>query len=180
MIPAQIFGDETRVHASKATPDDAVAFGASQSHQGFETRTEIISSVPDTRWLIRYDKRKRWTQRAIVLDHHDARRCDLDRLPNPVVIKVDIDAEYIYVPNKFCLRKQRIYVLCGNQLLEQSQPSVFEKLLKMRADLGHGSRAGLEPQSAPALDQQLGGVALETLFNAKFHQSAIPIAAPPE
>src|SRR6202035_259020 len=180
MIAGDIVAHEECVGAGKIAADDAVALAASEPHQRFETGAEIIAAVPAPLRIVRNDQRQRRPQRRVIFDHDHARLDYRDRLPDPVVVVVDIDAEEIDLAGDAALFEQRIDILGGDEGFADRQPALIEKRLEIFADLFDARRRTFEPEPAPAFDQKLDGIAFDAGFDAELDENPVAGSDPLE
>jgi len=115
------------VDACVIAGNHAVTLVATEPHQCLQACAKIIRAVPHTRRIIRYDERHRRPQRRIVLDHHNARAHRRDRLPNPVVVVVNIDAEEIDLASHAGLLAQRVDVFRGRHILAEHEFAIGDE-----------------------------------------------------
>src|SRR6202044_3549335 len=102
------------------------------------------------------------------------------RLPDPVVVVVDIDTEEIDLAGDTALLEQRIDILGGDEGFVDRQPALIEERLEIFADLRDARRRALEPEPAPAFDQKLDGIAFDAGFHAELDENPIAGSDPLE
>ena len=130
MIRTQILAHEERVRSRDIAADDAIALATSEPHQRLEARAEEVGAAAGVVRLVGNGERHRRPQSRIVFDHDHARLDHLDRLPHPVIVEVDVDAEQIDLSVEVAASDQRIDILRRHDALQQRKPFVFEKRIE--------------------------------------------------
>src|SRR5262249_7835147 len=102
-----------------------------------------------------------WAQGRVVLYGDEPRIDHVDRLPDPVVVVVDVDAQEVDLAAQARFRNQRIDIFRSDAALANRKPPILDEWGEVFADRRHARRIPLDPQAAPALDQELRGVALD-------------------
>lgn len=86
-------------------------------------------------------------QCRIVIDHDHARPDRGDRLPDPVLVVINIDTEQIDLPGHATLRDQCIDVLGVDEGVIDRQPALSDERLEIDADGGDVLLGAFEPNA---------------------------------
>src|ERR1700722_10509065 len=93
-----VVAHKKRIRPGEVAADNPISFTPPKPHEGLETRTEIIGSIPSAVWIVGNNERHRWTKRCVIFNRDHARLDRRNRFPNPVVVVVDVDTEKINLP----------------------------------------------------------------------------------
>src|SRR5262249_46991011 len=123
---------------------------------------------------------KRRTQARIVFDHYHPRLHRAYRLPDPVIVVVDIDRHEADLARDSGVGDERVDVVGLDRAFFQGQPAGLEEGCEAAADGARMLAVRFDPQAAPALDQQLCGVALHAALDAELDEHAVTRPDAPE
>ncbi|HEY4139989.1 MAG TPA: hypothetical protein VGM57_01170 [Pseudolabrys sp.] len=136
MIASHVVSHEESIGAGIVAADNPVAFFAAKPDQRFQAGAEIVAAVPSGRRIVRHDEQHRRSQCRIVFDDDNARIDRCYRLPDPIIVVVDIDAEEIDVSRYTGLLAECVDVLSRDQILADRELTAGYERSELLADFG--------------------------------------------
>src|SRR5262249_43584700 len=153
--------------------DQLVALGASEARQRLERSPELIAAVPRVGGIVRHHPAHRRRELGVVLDHHDARLDARDRLPDQVVVTVDIHAQQVEIARQRETGDQALDVVAIDHSMAYAQGARGYTVSEPAFDRGDVIGVALDPRARPSLLQQVARIVLETVADTELEELSI-------
>ena len=173
MIRRKVLSNEKRIDAVEIGADQLIAELTSEQFERLERRPLPIGTVPMMLRVICLLPSVIGREFCIVLDDNRARLDDVNRLPNVIIVAVDVDAQQINLADHAALGDQLVDVVLGDERVQAFELIVSDRGIKPRVDLGDRLLIALEPQPAPTFVQQIMRIALESVLDAELDERLI-------
>src|SRR5215470_5994968 len=146
-----------------------------------ERRAEVRAPlVPLVGRVVGHDPAERRRHVAVVYRHHHSRLHHGERFPKVIVVAIDVDGEEIDGAGGAGAANDLIDVLAREEAPHAAETPRFDRRWMIpKLGLVH-LLVAFEPDSAPALAQEVGGVVLQAVAGAELHEAAVLFADTPE
>src|SRR5215470_7200077 len=180
-IAAEILPHEESVEAHDVTADEPEPLAPGQRLERGERRAEVGAPlVPLVGRVVGHDPAERRRHVAVVFRHDHPRLHHGERLPKVIVVAIDVDGEEIDGAGGAGAANDLIDVLAREEAPHAAEPPRFDRRwIVAKLGLVH-LLVAFEPDSAPTLAQEVGGVVLQAVAGAELHEAAVLFADTPE
>jgi hypothetical protein len=171
VVPHQVVSNEERIHPGQTTADQRVPLLTAQRAQGLERSAVIVGVVPAVARVVLHDPFDRRTKFRVVLDNDDA-WLQRKRLPDPIVIAVDVDTQQIEFAQ---LRRldEAGDVVRSDEGLSQLQPTLGNLAREGPLHGAIGCSIRLDPQPTPTPIQQQPGIGLQAVLDTELDERSL-------
>lgn len=115
-----------------------------------------------------------------MLDHENSRGHDADRVPDVIVVPIDVDRQEVDLAADAGPGDDAIDVIDIDEFAHELELSARDTVLEGRADGAGVIGQPFDPQAGPTLLQQVAAVVFLTHLRAEFDEYAVGCADPTE
>src|SRR5205807_2158143 len=116
-----------------------------------------------------------WWKLTVILNDDNSRTHNINCVQNVNIVAIDIDRKQVNLPGK-AFPNQAVDVVTGNEGCFNTQPAIRYNVFELGIDLRHKAFAALDPQPAPALQQEFERVILQAILDAELNKGPRPRA----
>lgn len=181
-IRTNAVADEERIETERLHAHQPITFRSTELHERGErcaAPVRLCGQIEPIVWDVRHRHAAVGTAGTVELEYDNARLDAVEGFPDPVIVSINVERQQIDRSDRAMGTDQRVDVLRGDPGADERgrrRPCRAARRIK-RVPASDLFAVAVEQQSLPAMvDDQVGGVAFDTIAGADFHCSAVDSA----